>query len=137
VRTALRIEYLVRRQEMDTSNPDIFRYAIAPAGGDFFTKHGAYVELEHPITEALSILGRVDGMYRIGNVSNVAVGGTIPAQSPLTYKSTVVRETLGLGLALERNFRLKGSIELWQFSYRDAVGRETELSFHLGAVGSF
>jgi hypothetical protein len=137
VRTALRIEYLVRRQEMDTSNPDIFRYAIAPAGGDFFAKHGAYVELEHPITEALSVLGRVDGMYRVGNVSNVTVGSTTPVQSPLTYKSSVLRETLGLGLALERNFRLKGSIEVWQFSYRDAVGRETELSFHLGAVGSF
>lgn len=137
VRTALRIEYLVRRQEMDTSNPDIFRYAIAPAGGDFFAKHGAYVELEHPIAEALSVLGRVDGMYRIGNVSNMPIGGTIPVQSPLTYRSSVVRETLGLGLALERNFRLKGSIELWQFSYRDAVGRDTELSFHLGAVGSF
>jgi hypothetical protein len=72
-------------------------------------------------------------------VSNVPVGSTTgtPVQSPLTSKSYVVRETLGLALALERNFRLKGSIELWQFSYADAVGRETELSFHLGAVGSF
>jgi hypothetical protein len=138
-RTALRIEYLVRRQQFDTNNPDIFRYAIAPAGGDFFAKHGAYVELEHPIAEALAVIGRVDGMYRVGNVSNVPVGSTTgtPVQSPLTSKSYVVRETLGLALALERNFRLKGSIELWQFSYADAVGRETELSFHLGAVGSF
>jgi hypothetical protein len=139
VRTALRIEYLVRRQQFDTSNPDIFRYAIAPSDGDFFTKHGAYVELEHPVTEALAILGRVDGMYRIGNVSNAPVGGSsgVSTESPLTYRSSVVRETLGLGLALDRNFRLKGSVELWQFSYADAVGRETELSFHLGAVGSF
>ena len=138
-RTVLRMEYLGRRQQFDTSNPDIFRYAIAPVDGDFFAKHGAYVELEHPIVEPLSILGRVDGMYRIGNVSNVPVGSpnAAPAQSPLTYRSSVVRETLGLALALERNFRIKGSIELWEFSYADAVGRETELSFHLGVVGSF
>ncbi len=138
-RTALRMEYLLRRQQFDTSNPDIFRYAIAPTDGDFFAKHGAYVELEHPITEALAILGRVDGMYRVGNVSNVPVGSPngAPVQSPLTDRSSVVRETLGLALALERNFRLKGSIELWEFSYADAVGRDTELSFHLGVVGSF
>jgi hypothetical protein len=138
-RTVLRMEYLVRRQQFDTSNPDIFRYAIAPVDGDFFAKHGAYVELEHPIVEALSVLGRVDGMYRVGNVSNVPVGSPngVPVQSPLTDRSSVVRETLGLALALERNFRIKGSIELWEFSYADAVGRETELSFHLGVVGSF
>jgi len=138
-RTALRIEYLVRRQQFNTNNPDIFRYAIAPADEDFFAKHGAYVELEHPVAEALAVIGRVDGMYRVGNVSNVPVGSTTgtPVQSPLTFRSSVIRETLGLALALERNFRLKGSVELWQFSYADAVGRETELSFHLGAVGSF
>ena len=138
-RTALRIEYLVRRQQFNTNNPDIFRYAIAPADGDFFAKHGAYVELEHPVAEALAVIGRVDGMYRVGNVSNLPVGSTTgtPVQSPLTFRSSVIRETLGLALALERNFRLKGSVELWQFSYADAVGRETELSFHLGAVGSF
>ncbi len=138
-RTALRMEYLVRRQQFDTSNPDIFKYAIAPDGGDFFAKHGAYIELEQPFTETLSVLGRVDGMYRVGNVSNVPVGSTseTATRSPMTYKSSVARETLGLALALERNFRLKGSAELWEFSYADAAGRQTELSFHLGAVGSF
>ncbi len=138
-RTALRMEYLVRRQEFDTSNPDIFKYAIAPAGGDFFTKHGAYVELEQPIGEAMAMLGRVDGMYRIGNVSNVPVGSgnETPGESPMKYRSSVVRETIALAYALERNLRLKGSIELWEFSYADADGRENELSFHLGAVGSF
>jgi hypothetical protein len=137
--TALRMEYLVRRQEFDTSNPDIFKYAIAPAGGDFFAKHGAYVEIEQPFTEALDVLGRVDGMYRVGNVSNVPVGSgnETPEPSPMTYRSSVVRETLALAYSFERNFRLKGSVELWEFSYADADGRETELSFHLGAVGSF
>jgi hypothetical protein len=138
-RTAVRMEYLVRRQQFDTSNPDIFKYAIAPAGGDFFAKHGAYVEVEQPVTEALGVLGRVDGMYRVGNVSNAPAGSgsEVALGSPLTYKSSVVRETLALAWALERNFRIKGSVELWEFSYADSTGRETELSFHLGAVGSF
>lgn len=138
-RTAIRMEYLVRRQQFDTSNPDIFKYAIAPAGGDFFAKHGAYVEVEQPVTEALGVLGRVDGMYRVGNVSNAPAGSgsEVALGSPLTYKSSVVRETLALAWAFERNFRLKGSVELWEFSYADSTGRETELSFHLGAVGSF
>jgi len=138
-RTALRMEYLVRRQQLDTRNPDIFKYAIVPAGGDFFAKHGAYVEVEQPVTEAFGVLGRVDGMYRIGNVSNVPVGSgnETASGSPLTYESSVLRETFALACALERNFRLKGSVELWEFSYADSAGRQTELSFHLGAVGSF
>jgi hypothetical protein len=137
--TAVRMEYLVRRQEFDTSNPDIFKYAIAPNGGDFFAKHGAYVEIEQPLTNALDVLGRVDGMYRVGNVSNVPVGSAneTPEPNPMTYRSSVLRETLALGYSLERNFRLKGSVELWEFSYADAAGRETELGFHFGAVGSF
>jgi len=137
--TALRMEYLIRRQQMDTSNPDIFKYTIAPVDGDSFTKQGAYVEIEQPVTRALDVLARADGMLRIGNVSNAAVGsGTeAAAYSPLTNQSWVGRETLALAYAIERNFRLKGSVELWEFSYNDLAGRETELSFHLGAVGSF
>ena len=137
VHTALRMEYLVRRQQFDTSNPDVFKYAIAPIGGDFFAKHGAYVELEQPFGD-LDVLGRVDGMYRVGNVSDVpGSGNETPATSPLSYRSSVLRETVALAYALERNFRLKGSVELWQFSYADASGRTTDLGFHFGAVGSF
>jgi hypothetical protein len=126
-RTTLRAEYLLRRQQFDTSDPSLFQYAIASDRGDFFAKHGAFVEIEQPLGWGLDVLGRVDGMYRAGNV---VVG------SPLTDKASVVRETLGLAYAFERNFRLKGSAELWEFSYRED-GRDTELSFHLGAVGSF
>jgi len=138
-RTAVRMEYLVRRQQMDTSNPDIFKYAIAPVGGDFFAKHGAYVEVEQPLTNALDVLARGDGMYRVGNVSNAVVGSgsDAPGYSPLSYESWVARETLALAFSVERNFRFKGSVELWEFSYADMAGREAELSFHLGAVGSF
>ena len=124
---------------MDTSNPDIFKYAIAPVGGDFFAKHGAYVEVEQPLTNALDVLARGDGMYRVGNVSNAVVGSgsDAPGYSPLSYESWVARETLALAFSGERNFRFKGAVELWEFSYADMAGREAELSFHLGAVGSF
>jgi hypothetical protein len=138
--TAFRLEYLVRRQQFDTSNPDIFKYAIAPNGGDFFTKHGAYAELEQPITSAVDFTGRVDGMLRRGNVSDVLTGSGSDAAtsvSALEYQSYVVRETLGVAYALERNFRLKGSAELWQFSYPDSLGQKAALGFHFGAVGSF
>ena len=37
-RTDVRFEYLARRQEYDTSNPDAYRYEI-PKGDAFFTKH--------------------------------------------------------------------------------------------------
>jgi hypothetical protein len=127
-RTSLRMEYLLRRQQMDTDDPAALKYAVTPVGGDFFTKHGAFVELEQPVTSDVAVLGRVDGMYRVGN---------LPVGSPLTYKSTVLRETLGLAYAIERNFRFKGSVELWQFSHTSDASRDTELSFHLGAVGSF
>jgi hypothetical protein len=138
-RTAMRMEYLVRRQQMDVSDPDIFKYAIASVDGDFFTKQGAYVEIEQPITDAFDLLARGDGMYRVGNVSNAAVasGNEAPAYSPLSYESWVARETLALAYEVERNFRFKGSVELWEFSYADLAGREAELSFHVGAVGSF
>jgi hypothetical protein len=138
-RTAVRMEYLARRQQMDVSDPDIFKYAIAAKDGDFFTKHGAYVEVEQPLTDALDVLARGDGMYRVGNVGNPAVGSgnDTPSYSPLSYQSWVARETLALALSVERNFRFKGSVELWEFSYADPAGREAELSFHLGAVGSF
>jgi hypothetical protein len=138
-RTSLRMEYLLRRQQMDISNPDIFKYELGPTDGDFFTKQGAYVELEVPVTSALDALGRVDGLYRAGNVSNARVGSSsdTASYSPLTDKSYVLRETLALAYALERNIRLKGSVELWEFNYPDPTGRETELSFHIGAVGSF
>jgi hypothetical protein len=139
-RTAFRAEYLVRRQQFDTSNPDLFKYTIAPSGGDFYTKQGAFVEIEQPITTALDLSGRVDGLLRRGNVSDVPSGsGTTAATAvnPLQYRSYVVRETLGLAYALERNFRLKGSAELWQFSYPDPLGHKTAIGFHFGAVGSF
>jgi hypothetical protein len=139
VRTTLRMEYLARRQQFSTNNPDIFKYALSPVDGDFFVKHGAFVEIEQPMTQALDLVGRVDGMLRVGNVSDVGPGGgnAAVAPSPMPYRASVLRETIALAYAVGRNFRFKGSVELWEFDYPDSTGRETELGFHLGAVGSF
>jgi hypothetical protein len=127
-RTSIRFEYLVRRQEFDTTNPMLFKYPFADDIGSFFVKHGAFAEVEVPLSRGLDLVGRVDGLYRAGNVS---------AASELSSKSSVLRETLGLAFAIERNFRLKGSAETWQFNDPDAAGRRSDVSFHLGAVGTF
>jgi hypothetical protein len=128
-RTNLRMEYLVRRQQMDVDDPQIFKYAVPTSGGDFFSKHGAFVELEQPIVKDFDFIGRLDGMYRAGNVL---------ATSSLSSKSSVIRETVGLAYAIDRNFRVKTSGELWEFSDPDPTsGRFTEVSVHLGFVGTF
>jgi hypothetical protein len=134
-RTSFRFEYLVRRQSFDTAPPSDptlpspFKYSFAEVAESFFLKHGAFAEIEFPLSRGLDVIGRVDGLYRVGNVERT---------SDLSNKSSVLRETLGLAFAIERNFRLKGSGEMWQFSDPDATGkRRSELSFHLGGVGTF
>jgi hypothetical protein len=126
-RTTLRIEYLARRQEFDTSNPGIFKYELAADRGNFFVKHGGFVELEQPLTRWLDAIGRVDGMYRTGNVLTT---------SELSSRSSVLRGTLGLAIAVDRNLRIKASGEGWQWD-DDEAGRLRAASFHLGAVGTF
>jgi len=128
-RTNIRMEYLVRRQQMDTDEPDIFKYVVPPQGGDFFVKQGAFAEIEQPLVADLDLVARLDGMFRSGNVL---------ATSPLSSNASVIRETIGFAYALDRNFRLKTSGELWEFSSPDATtGRTTEVSLHLGVVGTF
>ena len=137
-RTALRAEYLVRRQQMDISNPDSFKYTSEE---DFFVKQGAYAEIEQPLSSFLDFTARADALWRRGNVAKAPLGSSGPPApadvNPLQFRAYILRETVGLELALERNFRLKGSTELWQFSYADSIGDRTALGFHLGAVGSF
>ena len=128
-RTNLRMEYLVRRQQMDVDDPTLFKYVVPAAGGDFFAKHGAFVELEQPIVKDLDVIGRVDGLFRVGNV---------PTTSALSSNASVVRETLGLAYAIDRNFRVKTSGEIWEFSGPEpTTGNKTEASVHLGFVGTF
>lgn len=125
-RTTLRAEWLMRRQEFDPDGVAL-RYVITDDNA-FFVKHGAYIELEQPITPRVDLLVRADGMLRIGDV---------PVNSPLDKESAVGRLTLGIAVLAERHFRIKASSELWQFTDPDVRGVKTEASFHLGAVGTF
>ncbi|MCW5837576.1 MAG: hypothetical protein KIS78_34605 [Labilithrix sp.] len=127
--TNLRAEYLARRTTFDTSDPGVFKYAVADARGDFFMKHGAYAEIEQALTPELDLIGRVDGMLRAGNVE---------AASELTRRASVVRYTVGTAYAIERGLRIKLSTELWDFSNREvASGRKVDLSMHAALAGSF
>ena len=128
-KTNVRLEYLARRTSFDTSDPTVYKYNISPKSGDFAVKHGAYFEVEQALTPDLDLIGRIDGMYRVGNVAK---------DSELTNKSSVLRETLGGAYAIERGLRVKFSTEVWEFSNIDpATGHKVELSFHGGLAGSF
>jgi hypothetical protein len=127
-RTDLRFEYLARRQEFDTSNPAAFRYEVPKKGGDFFVKHGAYLELKQPLTNWLDLIGRVDGMYREGNVL---------LASTLAQKSAVLRYTVGTMFTIEQGLRAKLSAELYDFSDVDQAGRHTDVTVHAALVGTY
>jgi hypothetical protein len=125
--TAIRLEYLVRRQTFRTNNPAIFKYEPGTERGDFFVKQGAYLEVEQMVSRDLDLIGRLDGMAHRGNVG---------LGSELSDDSTVFRQTLGFAYAIERSIRLKNSYELWEFSDRNARGDRTEFGVHLGIVGT-
>ena len=125
-RTTLRAEYLLRRQTFDPDGVQ-YRYAMTDDNA-FFVKHGAYVELEQPLSSRVDLLLRADGLLRLGNV---------PVTSALDKESAVGRFTLGAAYLVERHLRLKASAELWEFTDPDVMGVKTEASFHLGAVGTF
>ncbi len=131
-RTNVRMEYLVRRQELDVSDPTRFLYNVV-ANGDFFVKHGAYAEIEQPLSDTVDLIGRVDGMLRVGNVPLVTPA---PAEGALSARSSVLRYTLGSAFAVEQNLRVKVSAELWQFSDPDAAGLRIAAGLHLAAVGT-
>lgn len=139
VRTNVRVEWLARRTDIDASDPSRLRYALIP-GEDHFAKHGAYVEIEQPLVDAVDAIARVDGLYRMGNVPSST--STLP-DGPIVDESNVVRFTLGSAISLDRglwsgsSLRLKTSAEYWRFSDDDSQGKSAAVSFHLGAVGSF
>lgn len=130
-RTALRMEYLVRRTEFDASSAEGFALPVTDAK-DSFLKHGAYVELEQPLSPSVDLIARVDGMYRVGNFLTEEEEPT-----PLSRKSSILRYTLGGSYAFERGFRMKLSTELWQFSDRDDHGRNRDVSVHAAFVGTY
>jgi hypothetical protein len=135
-RTNIRLEYLARRQDLDVSDPTRFRYEVG-ARGDFAVKHGAYAEVEHPLSATVDLLFRADGMMRVGNVLAQPAGAAPPAEGELSSRSLVGRLTVGAAVSLDRSLRLKLSTELWEFSDRNAAGQLTAVSAHVGAVGTF
>jgi hypothetical protein len=122
-RTTIRAEWLARRQDFD-EDAATFRYVVND-DNKYFMKHGAYVELEQPLTQNLDLILRADGMYRIGNV---------PVSSPLDKEAWVGRGTLGVAYLVERHLRLKASAEYWEF---DGGTASRAVSFHLGAAATF
>jgi hypothetical protein len=125
-RTTLRAEYLARWEQFDADATQ-FRYPVDDDNA-YFIKHGAYVELEQPLTHRVDLVVRADGMLRVGDV---------PVDSPLDKVSAVGRATLATAFLVERHLRIKASAELWQFTDPDVRGVKTETSFHIGAVGTF
>lgn len=123
----VRAEYLLRRTEMSLgANPaQRFRYGPDDSGGfdRFFLKDGFYVETDFPVVPWLELVGRFDGMRRLGNVVQ---------SSALRKESLVLRYTAGANVVFERSFRLKLSGELYDFSDFD-----DEVAIHLGLVGAF
>ncbi len=130
--TNIRIEYLVRRTEMDMTDPARFGLPVPASGGNFFLKHGAYVEVEQPLTDSLDVIARVDGLYRVGNFLTDPTGET-----PISGRSSILRYTLGTSYAFERGFRFKLSTELWQFSDEDDDGDKLEVGLHAAFVASY
>jgi hypothetical protein len=127
-RTDLRFEYLARRQDFDTSNPAALRYEVPRRSGDFFVKHGAYIELKQPMNSWVDLIGRVDGMYREGNVV---------LESPLAQKSAVIRYTIGTMFTIEQGLRAKLATELYDFSDPGERGRHTEMTVNAAIVGTY
>jgi hypothetical protein len=127
-RTNIRAEYLMRRTEFSTGDQALLKYAIAPDQGNYFTKQGAYFEVEQPLVRDLDAIVRVDGMLRTGNVA---------AGSTLSNQSWMARQTLGFSYGIERNLRLKSSVEYYEFSERDLSGNLRDVAVHLGVTGTF
>jgi hypothetical protein len=128
--TAIRLEYLVRRTDIDTSQPTLL--ALPASTSPYVDKHGAYLEVEQPLTSALDLVLRADGLLRIGNFAANAA-----EQVPLSQRSWVARYTVGMNYAFERAFRLKLSTELWQFSNADDDGHTLAVGTHVAFVAAF
>lgn len=123
----VRAEYLVRRQEMPVGDdPDErFRYGPGSDGkyDDYFLKDGFYVESNLPLFTRLELVGRFDGLRRIGNVL---------ANSSLRRRSVILRYTAGLNIVFDGSVRLKLSSEYYDFS-----DFEDEITGNLGMVAAF
>jgi hypothetical protein len=122
----LRGEYLIRRTEMAMQDADT-RFRYGPVEGeeyeDYFLKDGFYVEAMMPVFDRLELVGRFDGLRRVGNVL---------VNSPLRYRSAVLRYTAGFNVVFDASVRLKLSAELYDFSDFD-----DEITANAGVVAAF
>jgi hypothetical protein len=125
-RTQLRFEYLMRRQAFEVMPGQL---KFGGSGVQVFDKHGAYMEVERMVNESLTLVGRADGLYRVGNV---------PVDSTLERQSWIGRLTGGGTLAVMPGWRIKASAELWAFPPRPLQDQVSyELALHLALVGTF
>jgi hypothetical protein len=113
----LRSEYLLRRTEMSLGDDPAARFKYGPkANGKFdryFLKDGFYVEALYPIFSGIELVGRFDGLRRMGNV---------PLNSPLRDQSAILRYTLGLDISVGSGVRVKVSGEYYDFSdFKDEI----------------
>jgi hypothetical protein len=128
-RTQIRFEYLMRRQSFlnDGTSGD-WKQPSALGEIQVFDKHGAYLEVERAMTDAVTLVARADGLYRVGNE---------PTMAPLPTRAAIFRYTGGATLAVIPGWRIKASAELWAFSDNPPVHQNLELALHLALVGTF
>jgi len=113
----LRGEYLIRRTEMSLGDDPAARFKYGPkSNGKFdryFLKDGWYVELLYPLHSRVELVGRFDGLRRMGNV---------PTTSLLRDRSEVFRYTLGTDISVGHGVRVKLSGEFYDFSdFKDEI----------------
>jgi hypothetical protein len=139
-RVNIRGEYLIRRTEMATGqDPTRWQYEL-PLLADrsdftetlFMVKDGFYVEVDGPVNRRVELVGRFDGIRRIGNV---------PVGVPLDFNAGMLRGTLGANFIIARGYRVKSSVEYWRvWGVRSDLGNpvpENGLGLHLGVVATF
>jgi hypothetical protein len=123
----LRSEYLVRRTRVALGDDPAARFKYgAGAGGrydDHVVKDGFYSELELPVGGGVTLVGRWDGLRRLGNVLTT---------SALRSDSIVLRYTAALAIRLRDDVLLKTSVEVYDFSDFD-----DEVAVHVGLAGPF
>jgi hypothetical protein len=139
-RVNIRGEYLIRRTEMATGqDPTRWQYQL-PLLADrsdftetlFSVKDGWYVEVDGPLNRRVELVGRWDGIRRIGNV---------PVGVPLDFNAGMMRGTLGANFIIARGYRVKSSVEYWRiWGVRNDQGAnvpENGLGLHLSVVATF
>ena len=80
------------------------------------------------MSDALTLVARADGLYRVGNE---------PTSIALPTRAAIFRYTGGATLAVIPGWRVKASAELWAFSDNPPIHQDLELALHLALVGTF